>query len=112
MIFDILPIAIAPPFPPPPPLFLSHCSPLSLSFTHFIITQTLYLQLAPVRLVTSVRELERSYPGPKVVLATDSSLSCGLSKALLLRWGGDPRCRVVFIDATEAKSLAAELRGE
>ena len=89
---------------------MSLCLPLS--FTHFIITRTIYLQLAPVRLVTSVRELERSYPGPKVVLATDSSLSCGLSKALLLRWGGDPRCRVVFIDAPEAKSLAAELRGK
>ena len=46
------------------------------------------------------------------MLATDSSLSCGLSKALLLRWGGDPRCRVVFIDTPEAKSLAAELRGK
>lgn len=45
------------------------------------------------------------------MLATDSSLSCGLSKALLLRWGGDPRCRVVFTDTPEAKSLAAELRG-
>lgn len=62
--------------------------------------------------MTSVRELERSYPGPKVVLATDSSLSCGLSKALLLRWGGDPRCRVIFIDSSDAKSLASELRGE
>ena len=89
-----------------PPPFSSNSS----SYSYLL--HTLYHQLAPVRLVTSVRELERSYPGPKVVLATDSSLSCGLSKALLLRWGGDPRCRVVFIDTPEAKSLAAELRGK
>ena len=69
-------------------------------------------QLAPVRLVSSVRELERTYPGPKVVIATDSSLSCGLSKSLLLRWGGDPRCKVIFTDTTELKSLASELRGK
>ena len=34
--------------------------------------------------------------GPKVVLCSDASMSCGLSKELLLRWGGDPRCRVIF----------------
>jgi hypothetical protein len=52
-----------------------------------------------------VRDLERSYPGPKVVLATDTSLSCGLAKALLLRWGGDPRCKVIFTDPSEYEAL-------
>ena len=48
-----------------------------------------------------------------MVLAPDPSLSCGLAKSLLLRWGGDPRCRVVFTDtaaADDRRSLAAELR--
>ena len=50
---------------------------------------------------------------PQVVFSTDASLSCGLSKALLLRWGGDPRCRVIFTDTCnndDKASLAAELR--
>ena len=66
-----------------------------------------------MKVCTSLRELERSCPGPKVVFSTDASLSCGLSKALLLRWGGDPRCRVIFTDTCandDKASLAAELR--
>ena len=49
--------------------------------------------------------------GPKLVLVTDASLSYGLSKELLLKWGGDPRCKVIFTDsnAWDESSLSAEL---
>ena len=70
-------------------------------------------ELSSLKLASSVRELERLYPGPKVVIAPDPSLSFGLAKALLLRWGGDPRCKVIFTDsplADDKSSLAAELR--
>lgn len=67
-------------------------------------------ELSYLKICTSVREMERLYPGPKVVLSTDSGLSCGLSKEILLRWGGDPRCRVIFTDASETNSLGYELR--
>ena len=67
--------------------------------------------LPPVRLASSLREMERNCPpGPRVVLATDANLSNGLSKELLLKWGGDPRCRVIFVDSSDASSLASELR--
>jgi hypothetical protein len=51
-------------------------------------------ELPPLKIATSVRELEKAYPGPKVVIATDGALACGLAKELLLRWGGNPLCRV------------------
>lgn len=54
-------------------------------------------ELPQVKFITSSREIEK-FPGPKVVLATDSSLSYGLAKEVLLMWGGDPRCRVIFTD--------------
>lgn len=66
--------------------------------------------LADLKECTSVRELDKKYPGPKVVIATDASLSCGCAKELLLRWGGDPGCRVIFTDSSASRSLAAELR--
>lgn len=63
--------------------------------------------------VNSVRQMDRVVPnGPKVVLATDSCLSSGLSKELLLSWGGDPRCCVVFVDQADTGSLAADLRAK
>jgi cleavage and polyadenylation specificity factor subunit 2 len=66
--------------------------------------------LPQIRFATNLREIERFCPGPKTVLATDGSLSSGLAKELLLKWGGDPRCRVVFVDSSDPGSLAAELR--
>jgi hypothetical protein len=49
-------------------------------------------ELPLMRVCTSVKEMERlCYPGPKVVIATDSSFVCGCAKELLLKWGGDPR---------------------
>jgi cleavage and polyadenylation specificity factor subunit 2 len=67
-------------------------------------------ELPNVKVATSIKEVERKYAGPKVVFATDSSLSCGLSKELLLKWGGDPKNRVMFVDASDPGSLAAEIR--
>lgn len=51
-----------------------------------------------LRCFHDIKTMERRCPGPKVVLATDLSLSYGLSKELLLKWGGDRRCRVIFLD--------------
>jgi Cft2 family RNA processing exonuclease len=68
--------------------------------------------LASVKILTSLRELDMLGPGPRVVLATDSSLSGGFSRQLLMRWGGDPRSRVVFTDISESGTLAAELRAQ
>ena len=48
-----------------------------------------------LKVCTSVREMEKLYSGPKVVIATDSSLNCGCGKELLLKWGGDPRYSIV-----------------
>lgn len=69
-------------------------------------------ELPALNLARSVREIERLYPGPKVVIATDSSLSCGLSKELLLKWGGDPRSRIIFTDESDRGSFAYEIRSK
>lgn len=66
--------------------------------------------LPNVKCITDVRTIDRKLQGPKLVFATDASLSHGLSKDLLLRWGGDPRCRVIFTEPSESQSLAAQLR--
>jgi cleavage and polyadenylation specificity factor subunit 2 len=66
--------------------------------------------LPQIRFATSLREIERYCPGPKTVLATDAGLTSGLAKELLLKWGGDPRSRVVFVDSSDPGTLAAELR--
>ena len=54
--------------------------------------------LPNLNVCSSIKEILFLGNGPKVVLVTDASLSMGMSKELLLRWGGDPRCRVIFID--------------
>ena len=69
-------------------------------------------ELPALNVARSVREVERLYPGPKVVIATDSSLSCGLSKELLLKWGGDPRSRIIFTDESDKSSFAYEIRSK
>ena len=69
-------------------------------------------ELPPLKIATSIRELERVYPGPKVVIATDAALACGLAKELLLRWGGNPLCRVLFVDHPDQGTPAAELRDQ
>jgi cleavage and polyadenylation specificity factor subunit 2 len=67
-------------------------------------------ELPYMKICTSMSDIERLYPGPKTVLATDSSLSFGFSKEILLRWGGNPLNKVIFTDISVAESLAVELR--
>ncbi len=67
----------------------------------------------PFHTASSVYDLDDIGPGPKVVLATDPGLSCGLSKELLLRWGGDRRSKVIFTDSySPPGSLAETLRSK
>jgi cleavage and polyadenylation specificity factor subunit 2 len=63
--------------------------------------------LSYVKCFTDVRSMEKRCIGPKLVLATDSSLSFGLGKELLLKWGGDPRCRIIFIDGDSSSSSSS-----
>lgn len=65
-----------------------------------------------VKLLTSLRELDSLGPGPRVILTSDSSFLSGFSRQLLLRWGGDPKCRVLFTDISETETLAADLRSQ
>lgn len=66
--------------------------------------------LSNLNICSSIKEILLLGNGPKVVLVTDASLSMGMSKELLLRWGGDPRCRVIFVDQPDPGTLAAEIR--
>ena len=69
------------------------------------------LALPHIKCFTSVHDIEMKYSVqlPKVVLVTDSSLSRGLSKELLLKWGGDPRCGVIFTDYPKVGTLSEEI---
>lgn len=70
------------------------------------------MNLHEVKLCNSVKELETRYgSSPKVVLVTDSSFDHGLSKELLLKWGGDPRCSVLFTDYPGAGTFSGQLVG-
>jgi cleavage and polyadenylation specificity factor subunit 2 len=62
--------------------------------------------LPSLKLCTSLREMEAIAMGPKVVITTDASLTCGLAKELLIRWGGDPRCAVIFADQNSEYEIA------
>eukprot|EP00605_Chrysophyceae_sp_TOSAG23-4_P000169 GSChrysophyteH1.ASY1.ANO1.193.1 assembled CDS len=66
-------------------------------------------ELPQLKIATTIRELEKNYPGPKVVLATDASLQCGTAKELLLRWGGNPLNRVIFLDTPDKDTLASSV---
>ena len=57
----------------------------------------------------SARDQASGRPSPKVVIATDSTLSHGLSKELLIKWGGDPRNSIMMTDYPAPGSLAAEV---
>lgn len=67
-------------------------------------------EIPQIQYLTSIKDMDRRFPGPKLVLATGNGLTYGLSKELLLKWGGDPRCCVVFIDSSDVGTLAADLR--
>lgn len=62
-------------------------------------------ELPIVKVISTTTALEKRYPGPKVVLATEMSLNYGFSKELLLKWGGDPRSRVIYFDRPDQGSL-------
>lgn len=64
--------------------------------------------LSQVKVVHSMKELNK-LSGLKVILCTDHTLNCGLSKEVLLKWSGDPRNRVVFCDYPDRHSLAFTL---
>lgn len=67
-------------------------------------------ELPLIKLLSSTQQLDKRCPGPKVMLATDATLDRGLAKELLLRYGGDPRTKVIYVDTPEAGSLAATLK--
>ncbi len=67
-------------------------------------------QMELLKCVTSLEELDQiGNAGVKIVLTTDSSLSAGFSKELLLRWGGNPSSMVIFTSEPEIDSLGADV---
>lgn len=105
-------------------IFLSHmsrnvleCARTQLEWTSDSLTRSFYngkpnpFELPAVKCITNVQTMDRKFHGPKVVFATDAALSHGQGKEVLLRWGGDPRCLVIFPpDTSPSNSLAAQLR--
>ncbi len=92
-------------------ILLSHMSNNILEFAKYqlewmsdSLTKSFYngknnpFDLTSIKSYHDIRHMEKECYGPKVVIATDMSLTYGLSKELLLKWGGDKRCRVIFID--------------
>lgn len=63
-----------------------------------------------IKVIKNIKNLEKNFPGAKVILSSDSSLSYGFSKELLLKYGGDPKFKVIFYDFSDENSLAHELR--
>ena len=67
-------------------------------------------QMELLKCVTSLEEMDQlGNAGVKIVLATDSSLSAGFSRELLLRWGGNPSSLVIFTSEPEVNSLGSEV---
>jgi len=80
--------------------------------TKFYNGQANPFELPPVKVCTTLREVEKLYPGPKVVLATDTNVQCGMAKELLLRWGGNPLNKVLFLETPDRGTLGAEVMGK
>ena len=59
--------------------------------------------------VSSLDALDALPPGPKVVLASLSSLAAGPARALMARWAADPRCMLLFTSAGQEDTLARAL---
>eukprot|EP01031_Cornospumella_fuschlensis_P030625 gene30625-37002_t len=104
-------------------IFLSHMSRNVMEYSSMLLewmsdslTRPFYngkanpMELPQVKCVTEMKTLDKVLLGPKVVFATDASLSVGLGKEVLLRWGGDPRCKVIFTEVSDKNSLAHLLR--
>jgi cleavage and polyadenylation specificity factor subunit 2 len=67
--------------------------------------------LRHVRPAASLAELRRLPPGPRVVLATGTSLDGGAARALFAELAPDPRNAVLFLVEPEAGSLGAQVLG-
>lgn len=63
-----------------------------------------------IKVIKNIKNLEKNFPGAKIILSSDSSLSYGFSKEILLKYGGDPKFKVIFYDYSDENSLAHELR--
>jgi cleavage and polyadenylation specificity factor subunit 2 len=63
-------------------------------------------ELNYLKTFSNVRTMEKKCSGPKLVLATDSSLSYGLAKELLLKWGQDKRSKVIFVDSPSTNQIS------
>ena len=59
--------------------------------------------------VSTLEALDALPPGPKVVLASLSSLAAGPARALMARWAADPRCMLLFTTAGQEGTLARAL---
>ena len=59
--------------------------------------------------VSTLEALDALPPGPKVVLASLSSLAAGPARALMARWAADPRCMLLFTAAGQEDTLARAL---
>ncbi|KAJ3410272.1 cleavage and polyadenylation specificity factor subunit 2 [Chytridiales sp. JEL 0842] len=64
-----------------------------------------------VRLVSTIEEVEK-INGPKVVLASMSSLDLGMGRELFLNWAEDPLSTVILPDRGPPSSLARKLYDE
>lgn len=104
-------------------IFLSHMSRNVMEYSSMLLewmsdtlTRPFYngkanpMELPQVKCVTEMKTLDKILLGPKVVFATDASLNVGLGKEVLLRWGGDPRCKIIFTEVSDKDSLAYLLR--
>ena len=59
--------------------------------------------------VSSLEALDALPPGPKVVVASLSSLVAGPARALMARWAADTRCMLLFTTAGHEDTLARAL---
>jgi cleavage and polyadenylation specificity factor subunit 2 len=65
--------------------------------------------LRAVRPCHSVGDVARLPRGPKVVVASLSSLDAGVARELLVEWAGNPNCAVVFPGQPPRGTLAERL---
>jgi Cft2 family RNA processing exonuclease len=86
---------------------------MSASLSHeFYMGQPNPFELPYVNSACSISDIIALGSTPKVVIATGPSLDNGLSKELLLLWGGDPRCKVIFTDplvASDSSTLTGKI---
>lgn len=74
---------------------------------HFDVGRTNPFQYTNVNLIHSMKEFDKM--APKVVLATSSSMECGFSRELLIKWGGDDKNCIIFPFLPTKDSLAGQI---